>query len=122
MARRSLSPRGASISPLSHVCSITSPRGARASPRRASPSPEERWNRRRLRAQPTNPLTVRAVNTCPFDENAILIPAWQMKAHVKKAGFRDPKIRFRLSCPGHSGASGQSRRSCTGARSARNTP
>ncbi len=30
---------------------------------------------------PLNPLTVRVVNTCPFDENAVLIPARQL---VKK--------------------------------------
>ena len=49
---------------------------------------------------PLNPVTVRAVNTCPFDENAILIPPWRMKASVKEAGFRDAGIRFRLFVPG----------------------
>jgi SAM-dependent methyltransferase len=49
---------------------------------------------------PLNPVTVRAVNTCPFDENAILIPPWRMKASVEEAGFRDARIRFRLFVPG----------------------
>lgn len=49
---------------------------------------------------PLNPVTVRAVNTCPFDENAILIAPWRMKERVKEAGFRDPRIRFRLFVPG----------------------
>lgn len=49
---------------------------------------------------PLNPLTVRAVKSCAFDENAILIPAQQMKARVGEAGFRDPRIRFRLFIPG----------------------
>ena len=49
---------------------------------------------------PLNPVTVRAVNTCPFDENAILIPPWRMKASVEEAGFQDARIRFRLFVPG----------------------
>ena len=48
---------------------------------------------------PLNPLTVRAVNTCPFDENAILIRAPVMKARLESAGFRQPRIRYRVFFP-----------------------
>lgn len=49
---------------------------------------------------PWNPLTVRAVNTCPFDENAALIPAPQMRRRMKEAGFETLQIRFRIFVPG----------------------
>lgn len=49
---------------------------------------------------PFNPLTVRAVNTCPFDENAELIPAGLMRERMAKAGFKHPKSRYRLFVPG----------------------
>lgn len=48
---------------------------------------------------PLNPLTVRAVNTCPFDENAILIRANIMKTRLKSAGFTSVKIRYRVFFP-----------------------
>lgn len=48
---------------------------------------------------PLNPLTVHAVNTCPFDENARLIGPWAMHARVRSAGFGDCRTRFRLFFP-----------------------
>jgi len=36
---------------------------------------------------PLNPLTVKAVNDCPFDENAVLIRAPELAATVERAGF-----------------------------------
>jgi ubiquinone/menaquinone biosynthesis C-methylase UbiE len=48
---------------------------------------------------PFNPLTVRAVNTCPFDENAILIKAAAMKARLELAGFGSAEISYRVFFP-----------------------
>lgn len=48
---------------------------------------------------PYNPLTVRAVNTCPLDENAILIRARAMQSLVDEAGFRQSRIEFRVFFP-----------------------
>jgi len=48
---------------------------------------------------PYNPLTVRAVNTCPFDENAHLITAKELKNKFIAAGFEDPKIEYRVFFP-----------------------
>ena len=48
---------------------------------------------------PLNPLTVHAVNTCPFDENARLIMPWTMQKRVEKAGFIQPRVRFRIFFP-----------------------
>lgn len=36
---------------------------------------------------PINPLTLHAVNTCPFDENAVLIKASKLVNTIKRAGF-----------------------------------
>jgi SAM-dependent methyltransferase len=48
---------------------------------------------------PYNPLTVRAVNTCPFDINARLIrPANLVKA-AKAAGWKSPEIRYHIFFP-----------------------
>ena len=49
---------------------------------------------------PLNPLTVRAVNTCPFDENAVLICAGKLKDRVDGAGFARSEIRYRIFFPG----------------------
>lgn len=49
---------------------------------------------------PLNPLTVRAVNSCPFDENAQLLRAGQLKATFRKCGFHRPKVAYRLFFPG----------------------
>jgi len=48
---------------------------------------------------PLNPLTVRAVSTCPFDENATLIAPWTMAARVRSAGFSTLDLRFRIFFP-----------------------
>jgi len=48
---------------------------------------------------PLNPLTVRAVNTCPFDENAKLIFARTMRQRFLDAGFRKAHIRYRMFFP-----------------------
>ncbi len=49
---------------------------------------------------PFNPLTVRVVNNCPFDENAKLIPASIMAQRCRDAGFKDVKVRYRVFFPG----------------------
>lgn len=48
---------------------------------------------------PYNPLTVRAVNTCPFDENAILIKPWEMRARLSAAGWDCSGPCFRVFFP-----------------------
>ena len=48
---------------------------------------------------PLNPLTVNAVNTCPFDENAVLLPAWTMARRIRNAGFSRIERRFRIFIP-----------------------
>jgi hypothetical protein len=48
---------------------------------------------------PLNPLTVRAVNTCPFDENARLIGARAMQSRLLAAGFKDARVRYRIFFP-----------------------
>jgi SAM-dependent methyltransferase len=48
---------------------------------------------------PFNPLTVRVVNTCPFDENAHLIRAPQMKRRLLSAGFGSTQTRYRVFFP-----------------------
>jgi len=48
---------------------------------------------------PLNPLTVHAVNTCPFDENAKLITARVMRARFKAAGFPNARVTYRIFFP-----------------------
>ena len=48
---------------------------------------------------PLNPLTVRAVNTCPFDENAVLMRAATLRDRFAQAGFAHPRVRFRIFFP-----------------------
>jgi SAM-dependent methyltransferase len=48
---------------------------------------------------PLNPLTVRAVNTCPLDENAILIRSRAMRRLVDAAGFQQSRADFRVFFP-----------------------
>lgn len=48
---------------------------------------------------PLNPLTVRAVNSCPFDENAILLRAGTLKSRLVDAGFAGPAIGYRVFFP-----------------------
>lgn len=48
---------------------------------------------------PLNPLTVRTVKSCPFDDNAILLRAGTLSAMLQAAGFRNPRIRYRVFFP-----------------------
>lgn len=48
---------------------------------------------------PWNPLTVHAVNTCPFDENARLVHARIMQRRFLAAGFGAARIRYRIFFP-----------------------
>lgn len=48
---------------------------------------------------PHNPLTVRAVNTCPLDINAHLINARQMRKYATGSGWGDARIDYRLFFP-----------------------
>ncbi len=48
---------------------------------------------------PLNPLTRHAVNTCPFDENAVLIGGPRMRRGLIAAGFRDVRLTYRLFFP-----------------------
>jgi SAM-dependent methyltransferase len=48
---------------------------------------------------PWNPLTVHAVNTCPFDENARLIAARDMARRLAGAGWAAPQIQYNLFFP-----------------------
>jgi ubiquinone/menaquinone biosynthesis C-methylase UbiE len=48
---------------------------------------------------PYNPLTVRVVNNCPFDENARLIRGSDMKQRFLAAGFSSAMTRYRIFFP-----------------------
>ena len=48
---------------------------------------------------PRNPLTMRAVNNCPFDEDAVLLKAEATIDLLKGAGFHDVERRYILSVP-----------------------
>jgi SAM-dependent methyltransferase len=49
---------------------------------------------------PFNPLTVRAVNTCEFDVNAVLLRPGALRRNALKAGFADASICYRIFFPG----------------------
>ena len=48
---------------------------------------------------PWNPLTRHAVATCPFDANAVLISAPEMRRRFRAAGFGDVALRWTLFFP-----------------------
>jgi len=48
---------------------------------------------------PLNPLTQRAVNTCPLDVNARLIPGYAMRKRAAAAGWSGARIDYRLFFP-----------------------
>jgi SAM-dependent methyltransferase len=48
---------------------------------------------------PLNPLTVRAVNTCPLDVNAKLIRGGAMRARALASGWQDAQVDYRLFFP-----------------------
>ena len=49
---------------------------------------------------PRNPLTVRAVAECPFDENAELIPATVLARRLQDISNCDVNVRYRIFFPG----------------------
>lgn len=48
---------------------------------------------------PLNPLTLRAVNTCPFDVNARLIRAGVLARRMREAGWREVSVRYHIFLP-----------------------
>jgi ubiquinone/menaquinone biosynthesis C-methylase UbiE len=48
---------------------------------------------------PLNPLTQHAVRNCPFDENAVLIRAGEMRARIAAAGLAKADIVYRIFFP-----------------------
>lgn len=48
---------------------------------------------------PYNPLTVRAVRNCPFDENAVLLSSVQMQRAARAAGFVLERCDYRVFFP-----------------------
>ncbi len=49
---------------------------------------------------PLNPLTRHIVESCPFDENAVLIPAVELKRRQMAAGLKNIYIRYTGFFPG----------------------
>jgi ubiquinone/menaquinone biosynthesis C-methylase UbiE len=48
---------------------------------------------------PSNPLTVHAVNTCEFDRDAELVPPQLARRRLQSAGFDHIEIRYRIFFP-----------------------
>jgi ubiquinone/menaquinone biosynthesis C-methylase UbiE len=48
---------------------------------------------------PYNPLTVRAVNTCEFDENAVLLKPGKLVRQMRQAGFDHVERHYRIFFP-----------------------
>ena len=48
---------------------------------------------------PLNPLTLRAVNSCPFDAGAVLIPPRRMRRQFRNAGFSGICLGYRVFFP-----------------------
>src|SRR5512139_312468 len=48
---------------------------------------------------PLNPLTRHAVNTCPFDANAVLVGSRTMQARLRAAGFGRISLAYRIFFP-----------------------
>lgn len=48
---------------------------------------------------PLNPLTLRAVNSCPFDANARLIRAKELLSRYRASGWADPKAQYHVFFP-----------------------
>lgn len=46
-----------------------------------------------------NPLTVKAVKDCPFDEDAILLPRSELFGLARDAGFTDIRVRYVVFFP-----------------------
>ncbi len=52
---------------------------------------------------PYNPLTQRAVSTCPFDADAVLLTKRQASGYLREAGLNNVKGRYILTIPSISG-------------------
>lgn len=48
---------------------------------------------------PLNPLTQHAIDTCPFDENAVLIRGATMRKRIRNAGFTRTALAYRVFFP-----------------------
>jgi SAM-dependent methyltransferase len=48
---------------------------------------------------PLNPLTMRAVNSCPLDTNAVLIDGPEMTRRCAAQGFHHPRLEYRVFFP-----------------------
>lgn len=48
---------------------------------------------------PLNPLTVKAVNSCPLDVNARLLSAKKLKKFMEESGWKNIKIRYKIFFP-----------------------
>ena len=48
---------------------------------------------------PSNPLTMRVVNNCPFDEDAVLLKSQKSMSLLSGADFEDVKRRYILTIP-----------------------
>ncbi|MDP9000890.1 MAG: class I SAM-dependent methyltransferase [Myxococcota bacterium] len=48
---------------------------------------------------PLNPLTRRAVASCPFDDDAIMLGPWEGRRLLRRAGLRDVTLRFIVFLP-----------------------
>ncbi|CCE06367.1 conserved hypothetical protein [Bradyrhizobium sp. STM 3843] len=48
---------------------------------------------------PLNPLTVHAVNTCPFDENARLVFPRDLTRRLRASGWSSPQVQYSLFFP-----------------------
>jgi hypothetical protein len=48
---------------------------------------------------PLNPLTVRVVNSCPFDENGRLIRASGLVESYRESGWKDVKVQYHVFFP-----------------------
>ena len=49
---------------------------------------------------PINPVTRHIIATCPFDENAVLIPARELRRRQIQAGFQPVEIAYTAFFPG----------------------
>lgn len=48
---------------------------------------------------PLNPLTVKTVHECPFDEGVTLIPARKMRKQLKETGFKKNAVKYTIFMP-----------------------
>ena len=48
---------------------------------------------------PFNPMTLHAVNTCPFDANAVLLKRSQVRNILREAGMEVVKQEYRVYFP-----------------------